>query len=166
MNTRKQKNKRSEKSENKGVLRLQFVDYNKIQDPLKLQAFIDWIAIPKVAREPKNYKDFAKQIGVNQDTLTDWKHLIGFWQEVQKEQKEYFKEETTEVLSGLLQRAKTGKAPEVKLFLQYFEGFSEKRTIEEPPSALTKEREEEILNATSKWLNVFPNGLRNSQKRN
>lgn len=148
----KKRKKQSEKSENTEHLDLVFVDYHRIQDPLKLQEFIHWIALPKKLRKPKTHKTLAKKIGVSQDTLTDWKKLNGFWQEVKCERDNYFREQTSEVLQGLYEKAKSGKASEVKLYLQYFEGFSEKFGIEEPPRrTLTEEERKEVDDVLNMW---------------
>jgi hypothetical protein len=45
--------------------------------PVKLVAeffeFASWAATPRQCREIKTQKEFAKKIGVSEDTLTDWK---------------------------------------------------------------------------------------------
>lgn len=153
---RKQDKKHSEKSDNRAAVRLRFVDHSGVQEPLKLQAFIGWIALPKAARLPKTNKELAKKIGVSQDTLTDWKRLTGFWKEVQQEQESYFRGQTADVLHALLEKAKTGRAAEVKLYLQYFDGFSEKHVVQEVehPNEISEERKAEIARAMQNWRNM------------
>lgn len=134
------------------MLKLQFVEYQTVQDPLKLQAFIYWIMLPKKLREPKTHGAFAKKIGVSQDTLTDWKRLPKFWREVQQEQQGHFRERAAEVLHGLTERAIGGNPSAIKLYLQYVLGWSEKYTFEEDiPRTLTEEEKKEIKNKLQAW---------------
>ena len=37
-----------------------------------------WLSLPSYAREPKTQKEFAKKVGVDASTLSDWKNLPGF----------------------------------------------------------------------------------------
>ena len=129
-----------------------FIDAQRVQNPLKLRAFIEWLVLPGAMRRPKTQKDFATKIGVNQDTLTDWKKLDGFWKEVQEEQQYHFKTQTSEVLYGLTKKAKEGNPAAVKLYLQYFCGFSEKQTVrEESNRELNDDQKKEIQASLKRW---------------
>lgn len=145
-------NRKSENSEKRATLDLRFVDFGRVQEPLKLQAFVRWVALPKVLREPRTCREFAKKVGVSQDTLTDWKKIWGFWREVEVEQSTYFREQSSDVLQALVNRAKVGRAAEVKLYLQYFMGFSEKLGVEEQVTReLTPKEREEHLEVLKRW---------------
>lgn len=158
--------KKSDKSDSQQLISFRFVDADRVQDPLKLKVFIDWIVLPSKLRVPKTQKLFAKQIGVNQDTLTDWKKLNGFWNEVKQEQQHHFQEQVSDVLYGLTKRAKEGNPVAVKLFLQYFCGFSEKQTFKEEPSReLTKEQEEELTASLKRWKLMTGGAIPSMQKQ-
>ena len=132
--------------------KIKYIDIKRVQDVLKLQEFLKWIAMPTVMRVPKLQKQFAKQIGVSEDTLTDWKRLEGFWNDVKPYRDEYFRASTGEVLEGLKMRARLGKSKEVKLYMQIFEGFSEKLQVEDTqPAELTDVQKKKIDERLSKW---------------
>ncbi len=81
--------------------------------------FVNWFATPKQYRQPKNQKEFAKQIGVSQDTLTDWKQHPKFWPLVYNSTSQWVKERIPDVMGGLYNRAiKKGDPRAVEMFLR------------------------------------------------
>jgi len=81
--------------------------------------FVEWASTPKHLRKPKYQKDFAKAIGVHQDTLTDWKKHPQFFSLVQARLSIWIKDRIPDVIGALYESASTeGKAGTVKLFLQ------------------------------------------------
>jgi len=93
--------------------------------------FIAWIALPEEFRSPKTQGELAKKFGVCQDTLSDWKKIASFWDQVKAERQRWGKERTPNVILGLYKKAvKEGNAAEAKLWLQYIEGWTEKKDIE------------------------------------
>ena len=101
-----------------------------LKHPLEFSQFISWLALPESLRNPQNQKDLAEKFGVGEDTLSDWKKRNGFWNEVKTQHKDFGKARTADVLEGLYHKAKKGTAPEVRLWLQYFEGFSERAELD------------------------------------
>lgn len=92
--------------------------------------FVQWIASPIPLRVPKTQEEFAKEVGVNEDTLADWKKREGFWDRVIKETKHWGKDKTATVLLSLYQKAITeGDAARVKLWLQYINDWVEKQDV-------------------------------------
>ncbi len=152
----KTKTGRSDKSDNNRLFSFEHINHSSVQQPLNLQKFIEWIALPRTLRKPKTQKDFAMSIGVNQDTLSDWKKLPNFWKEVNLYHRLYFRSHTADVLNGLLQMAKTGRAAEVKLFLEYFEGYCGKELIITESTSLAPEQAERIANAVNHWFSDKP----------
>lgn len=92
--------------------------------------FIIFCALPQSARkailapdekgEWYTQVDFARTFKLEPATLSDWKHRQGFWDEVFKTRRDYFKERTGEVLDAVERKAKrTGDAAEAKVMLEY-----------------------------------------------
>lgn len=91
-------------------------------------SFASWCALPSWHRTPETQKELAEQIGVSQDTLTDWKRHPEFWPLVLQLLREWMKEHTSDVIGGLYNKIASGKggASDVRLFL----GLSEGRPLE------------------------------------
>ena len=87
---------------------------------------------------PVLHTDFAKKYGVSTDTLTNWKRLPFFWDEVALHRNNDFRRFTSDVYYGLTKRAMTGDPRAVELFAKLFEGFSDKIRVEDetPPKEL------------------------------
>ena len=95
-----------------------------LTDPRK-EAFIQFLSKPKPYRG-KSQRDFAKSLQVTPQTLSEWKRLEGFTDELIKRVRENTKEDIADVLRGLTERAKRGDPAAVKLWLQYALSWSEK----------------------------------------
>lgn len=87
---------------------------NWTPDQLRFQA---WLALPKGQRVPKTQQQLAKEIGVHQDTLTDWKKLPGFFDAVNQLARELVKHDVAEVLGTVRREAKRGNLPYVNMVL-------------------------------------------------
>lgn len=79
--------------------------------------FIAWLALPKAHRKPKLQRDYAKLIGVDEATLSDWKRLPGFMDDVNALARELVKDDVAEVLGVVRSRAKKGELPFVNMVL-------------------------------------------------
>lgn len=73
--------------------------------------FVSWTALPASKRHPGTQKELAARFGLSEWTLSQWKLRDGFWSEVNRIRKEWGKDQTPEVLAGLLEKAKSGDAP-------------------------------------------------------
>jgi len=109
-------------------------DLKGLKHQIEYLDFITWIATPSALRIPKTQQELSKKFGVGQDTLSEWKSRHDFWKRVAEKRKKWGQERTPDVIMALFNRIiKTGGAPEVKLWLQYFENWSEKIISIEPP---------------------------------
>jgi len=105
-------------------------DLKRLKHQMEYLDFIAWIAMPTVIRSPKTQRELSKKFGVGQDTLSEWKKRPGFWIRVKEKRRQWGQERTPDVVMALYNRImKTGNAQEVKLWLQYFEDWSEKNTL-------------------------------------
>lgn len=81
--------------------------------------FAKWFATPRHSRKQKTQKDFANEIGVNEDTLSDWKRNSYFWPIVQQFMSEWIKDRIPDVIEGLYNNAcNEGKYRDVEAFLK------------------------------------------------
>ena len=76
-----------------------------------------WLALPKAQRKPRTQRDLAKEIGVGEDTLSDWKKLPGFIDDVNALARELVKHDIADVLGVIRTRAKKGELPFVNMVL-------------------------------------------------
>ena len=107
--------------------------------PLKIneyERFIAWIALPSAARQPSTQGELAKELGVEEATLSDWKKRDDFWPRVRETIGLWARGKTPDVVEGLYKRAaKTGDPGAAKLWMQAFDGFVEEQSINVSPQA-------------------------------
>lgn len=81
------------------------------------QRFIAWLALPRAQRTPKLQRELARVIGVGEDTLSDWKKLPGFIDEVNLLARELVKYDVAEVLGVIRREARKANLPYVNMVL-------------------------------------------------
>jgi len=81
--------------------------------------FAQWLATPRQFREVKTQKEFAQSIGVNEDTLSDWKKKPELWNLFRKFLSNWIKERIPDAIGGLYSNAcNEGKSKEVLAFVR------------------------------------------------
>ena len=135
------------KKEQKGI--------ENLRNPDKYLDFVRFIATPDNFKEIKTQKEFAKEIGVGEDTLCGWKKKDGFWDRVAEERKIMMKENMTPKIIMAVYRTvlRDGNAKEAKLLLELSGDYQEKKTVENTIKTLTPERAKEIDERFKMWDN-------------
>src|SRR3989339_787576 len=81
--------------------------------------FAEWLATPRQFRDLETQKEFAQSIGVDEDTLSDWKKKSELWNLFQKFLTNWIKERIPDAVAGLYSTAgRKGTAREVLTFLR------------------------------------------------
>ncbi len=80
-------------------------------------AFQHWLALPPAARVPEQQKEFAALLGVREATLSSWKRLNGFMDDVNTLAMELVRDDVADVLGTIRRKAKQGDIAFVNLFL-------------------------------------------------
>jgi hypothetical protein len=99
--------------------------------------FIEWLATPKSERTPKTQKEFAAVIGTDEGTLSDWKKKAGFMDEVRGLARKYLKDELPDIYGALIEKAKTGDVPAIKLAMEMTGEYTPKQNIQMDLSKLS-----------------------------
>ena len=119
--------------------KFKYLKASSVKNPDILKQFIIWRSLYKQFRNPHTQNEFAKQHGIGINTLTRWTFLEGFWKEVDCIRGIHWRKYTNGVLWHLKKRAtSTGDSRDIKLWLQYIEGFMEK------PGVVHKETDDEL----------------------
>lgn len=90
--------------------------------------FVQFCATPRVLREIKTQREFAKKFGVSEDTLTDWKRTPGFLDMVRQLILKREQEGLSDVIEALHRKAKSGDPGAIRLWLQYVGELQTKRS--------------------------------------
>jgi len=138
----------------------------KIIKKQEFQEFIEWISLPASIREPKTQKELASKLGIDNATLSDWKKVEGFWEEVKKRRKNWVQEKISNILLGVYGKALKGDVNAAKLLLEYAGEFIERKEfkhyIEEE---LSEEEKEEIKKALEYARNLQQNNRQSETQK-
>ena len=137
-----------------GAFSFKHIDPTKVQNPRVLSQFVDWAALPPNARNPNTQKELAKKLGVDEDSLTNWKQLEGFWKEVEDRCKDETASRLPEVMKALVDSIVEDRSPRnIVTYLEYVQDWSKKLRIEDetPARNLTPEEQAEIKEKLKRW---------------
>lgn len=107
-----------------------FLDYKGLRDYGKIRLFIDWCAISIDDKKPKTQREFAELIGVNADTLSDWKKRRGFFDEVDERRDQWFRKYVTDMDYAMVKAGLGGNPKAAELFYKRYGYLVEKSVIE------------------------------------
>ena len=100
---------------------------NEVRKQAEFWEFVDWMTLPTDLRVPKTQEKLAQELGVDSATLSDWKKVDGFWNEVRKRRKNWIQEKMSNVLLGVYSKALKGDTLAAKLLMEYADEFIEKK---------------------------------------
>jgi len=90
---------------------------------------MQWMSIPKAERKPKTQTLFAKLHDVDERTLSDWKRINGFSEEVAKLARFLLKDAITDIYAALAKRAIEGDVPAIKLAMEMMQEYTPRQEI-------------------------------------
>lgn len=103
----------------------------KVLKQAELFRFIDWLAQPDALREPKTQTELAKELNVEDATLSDWKKLKGFWDRVNERIDYWAISKNADVVQALYNKImKNPKAPDFQIWLTAFKGYKDTTKVE------------------------------------
>ena len=101
----------------------------KVTFTVKQIRFIEWLAAAKADRRPKTQIDLAKEIGVNDKTLTRWKKLPGFRDAVTARARELLGDDLPQIYDALRKEAIAGSYKHIELSFKLTGEFVERHDI-------------------------------------
>jgi len=78
----------------------------------------EWLATPRYDRIPPKQEHLAKELGVSDKTLTRWKKLPGFMDEVRAIARLYLKDDLAEIYGAISREAQKGNYQMARLALE------------------------------------------------
>lgn len=91
--------------------------------------FIAWLATPSDIRKPKSHEELAKQLGVSERTLFNWKKLPGLKEESAELARELVTGELPDIYGALIKKAKAGSYFHIKLALEIAGHYVERKIV-------------------------------------
>jgi len=94
---------------------------------------ITWLSTPRALRPEglKTWRQFSKLTGIEVETLHRWTLLPGFWDDVFVSSRAIVGRELAEILSSLVEKAKSGNVQATKLCLSILGVHADKIEIEQ-----------------------------------
>jgi hypothetical protein len=92
--------------------------------------FMEWLATPEYERQPISQGKFAAQIGIDQQTLSRWKRIPGFWTEVNTLVRETLGDAYYEVVDALKREARKGNFQHQKLYFEMIGEYVQKQAVD------------------------------------
>lgn len=161
--------KTEDKSENTEVEKkslFKFIDQKGMRNPDLVLSFVKWYALPKEVKKIKTHTEFAQKFGVHIDTLTDWKNLPGFYDEVAIYHFNEMQRFMSDVGYAVVNSAKRGSAKSQELFFKIYMKWSDKIRVEdETPERVILDDEQKKIDNALKNIGLAT-VIRNNDKKN
>lgn len=107
-----------------------FMDADRIVRKDILFSFIKWFSVPREIRNPKTQKEFAEVYKIDMDTLSNWKNLTGFYEEVELHNFNEIRTFMSEIGWQIIKSARKGDTLAQGLFLQLYMRWEQKSKAE------------------------------------
>lgn len=107
-----------------------FMDADRIVRKDVLLSFIKWFSVPKEIRKLKTQKEFSKTFHVDMDTLSNWKNLTGFYEEVELHNFNEIRTFMSEIGWQIIKSARKEDTQAQLLFLQLYMRWEQKAKAE------------------------------------
>lgn len=91
--------------------------------------FQEWLALPDLERMPLNQRALAKELELNEATLSRWRRLPGFETEVQRLIRENIGDALADVMGAFKAEAKKGSFPHQKMYFEMIGFYTQKQEI-------------------------------------
>lgn len=92
--------------------------------------FMEWLRLPSTERIPLNQTRLAEEMKVRDATLSEWKRLPGFMEEVQSLIRQSLGDNAHEVMGSFKKKAATGSFPHQKTYLEMMGWHTDKQQTE------------------------------------
>ncbi len=96
------------------------------------EKFIDWLTYGKYERVPATQEALAKELGLHEVTLSRWKRLPGFWDEVKNRVRSRLDEHYADVYGALLTEAKKGSFQHINKYIELMGDIKPQGTQDNP----------------------------------
>lgn len=104
--------------------------------------FMLWLATSEIDRTPIRQGQLAKDMGHAEATLSDWKNMPGFIDEVNKLVDEHLGDDYAEIMDAFKREAKKGSFNHQKMYMEMMGKYTSRQQIEVSggPIAITEIR--------------------------
>lgn len=93
--------------------------------------FQEWLALPEIERMPLNQRALAKELELNEATLSRWRRLPGFEVEVQRLIRENIGDALAEVMYAFKAEAKKGSFPHQRMYFEMIGFYTPKSEVKQ-----------------------------------
>lgn len=80
----------------------------------RMLAYMQWVALPTLHRQPRTQAEIAKQLGVSVSSLMKWQKKAGFWDAVRREARARLEHSFNDMYEALRRQAVAGDINAIK----------------------------------------------------
>lgn len=95
----------------------------------------EWLALPTILRVPHTQVLLAQDLGVSEQTISRWRALPGFMEEVQAIIRRNLSDNVHDAVGALKRRANAGEAAQLKMYLEMIGWYTPGMQIKGDPDS-------------------------------